>query len=140
MEMVVGKYKAFMSNIRNHPLESIEVLVAFCMLFMGIYTIIPSEWLHVTSAYPTYASKITGGVVMITPSIILVIHRTKGIINYLGRPSMRKNVLFLLSIMYVYIAVLRMATLAFFPPIFILYLVLGLISAVLYLRLVVRGE
>jgi hypothetical protein len=134
------KRKAFMLSLRTYPMQAIEVALASCLIIFGIYNMIPSEWLNVTTVYPAYAGKLIGGLSMLIPGVALVGIRSKGIMHYLRAVKYRKTLLMWLFIDYLYIGILRAWFISLFPPVFVLYIVLGVIAGICYLRLGIDEE
>jgi len=136
--MVKQVYENMVKTVRAFPLEIIEVVLAFVLLIMALYTAIPAEWVGVPSVYPLYVGKLAGAVVMGIPALTILFQRSRGIENYVEKTKSRKRALLGMAMMFVYIAVLRVIVIAWFPPIFVLYLGMGVIAAVCYLRLGVK--
>lgn len=127
--------KEFMRNLRTYPMQAIEQLLAYCLVIFGIYNLIPSEWLGVATIYPAYVGKLIGGLSMLIPGAVMIGARLKGLSSYLLNLKLRKTFMMWILIDYLYIAVLRATLVSLFPPIFVLYIILGSIAGVCYLRL-----
>lgn len=130
----------FMRSVRSNPVEAVEMLLATCILVVGAYTMIPSQWFGLESAYPVYAARFIAGLVMAAPGMILLAVRGQGLKDYLRQTRIRRIGLFAIAVTFIYVSVLRSIAVSWFPPIFLLYLTLGLIAGVCYLRLGARDE
>lgn len=127
--------KEFMRTLRMYPMQAIEVVLAVCLIIFGIYSAIPNEWLGTTTIYPAYIGKLLGGLSMLIPGVALVVLRCRGTAKYLTMLKQRKFLMMWLFIDYLYIGILRAWFVALFPPIFVLYIMLGVIAGICYLRL-----
>lgn len=127
----------FFNGIKANPLESVELIIALATLAFAIYTGLPEEIRGISSAYDHNAVRIVFASLMAYPAIsLLILKVTKSIHDYIYTyPIKRRLFLFILSVVWIYMALLRIIVISFFPPIWVAYLALGAISYVCYLRL-----
>lgn len=127
-----------LSFIRQHPMEVIELISAVGLLLFGIYLIIPLEWLGtVTTAYHYSWLRSIFGILTALPAARLLylkfVSTRDEFIYY--RQSNRRKALFWISFTWFYMSILRLLSVAFLPPLFLLFLLLSLITIVCYIRL-----
>lgn len=127
-----------LSFIRKHPMEVIELISAIGLLLFAIYLIIPLEWLGtVATAYHYSWVRSIFGVLTALPAARLVyikfVSSTDEFIYY--RQINRKKALFWIAFTWFYMSALRLLSVAFLPPLFLLFLLLSLITIVCYIRL-----
>lgn len=127
-----------LSSIRKHPMEVIELISAIGLLLFALYLIIPIEWLGVSfSAYQYSWLRSLFGVLTAIPAVRLLYLKftssTDEFVYY--RQINRKRALFWISFTWFYMCVLRILSVAFLPPLFLLFLLLSLITIVCYIRL-----
>lgn len=126
-------------SIVDNSHASIEFILAVALILYGAYVASP---LHVTDCNamfsfifnnPIYRT-ITGIMITLPSWPILFFQMKNGFHDYSAKKS-RKKLLLAISVVYLYISVLRVATLGVFPVYWLFTLTLGFISAILYLRL-----
>jgi len=127
-----------LSFIRKHPMEVIELISAIGLLLFGIYLIIPLELLGtVSTSYQLSWLRSLFGILTALPAGRLIYLKlsssTDEFIYY--RQSNRRKALFWISFTWLYMSALRILSIAFLPPLFLLYLLLSLITIVCYIRL-----
>ena len=127
-----------LSFIRKHPMEVIELISAIGLLLFGIYLIIPPELLGtVSTSYQLSWLRSLFGILTALPAGRLIYLKlsssTDEFIYY--RQSNRRKALFWISFTWLYMSALRILSIAFLPPLFLLYLLLSLITIVCYIRL-----
>ena len=127
----------FFNGLKNNPLESIELIIAIVTLAFAIYTGLPEEIRGISSAYDHNAVRIIFASIMAYPAVSLITLRvTKSIHDYIYTyPVKRRLSLFMLSMTWIFISLLRIVVVSFLPPIWIAYLAFAIISYVCYLRL-----
>lgn len=127
--------------VGKYPMEMIELLSAVFLLLFALYAMVPVEFLpqtHTMSTYPNDLVRMIFGAMMAAPSVSLLVQRcTSDSIDdyiYLKQRSRRKT-LFWIAFTWFYIGALRAVAIAVFPPIFIAFLLISLITVVCYIRL-----
>ena len=122
----------------KHPMETIEILLAFFLLLFGLYVMIPQEFLPTTSVYQNNLVKMIFGGLMAAPAVSLLYHRYSGDMEsyiYTKQKKRRKS-LFWISFTWFYMTILRISALPILPPIFLAFLCIALISIICYIRLI----
>lgn len=122
----------------KHPMETIEILLAFFLLLFGLYVMVPLEFLPTTSVYQNNLVKMIFGGLMITPAISLLYHRySGGMESYIyTKQKKRRKSLFWISFTWFYMTILRFSAFPILPPIFLVFLCVALISIICYIRLI----
>lgn len=134
--MKVG-FNRFAEHINRYFQEAIEVILVFAMLVFGIITLLPMQLLPgATSVYVSNLAKVPFGLLLVVPSSIILWLRTRHNIHdyvFLFKKH-RQQCLFYMTIGWLYLTVLRV-TISYFPPFYVLYFCLGLITYLCYVRL-----
>lgn len=135
IRMKVG-FNRFVLHISKYFQEAVEVVIVFAMLVFAVITLLPIELLPTSSAYDSNLIKIPFGILLLFPSLtILWLRIQKNIHDYIFTyHRRRKQCLFYITIGWFYLTVLR-ATIGWFPPFYILYGSLGIITFLCYMRL-----
>jgi len=136
MKMKVG-FNRFVEHTNRYFQELIEVVLVFAMLIFGIITLLPVELLPGNnSVYQNNFAKIPFGLLLILPGICILYLRFKHSIQdyvYSYREA-RRQALFYMLLGWLYLAILRLS-IAVYPPFYITYFALGVITYLCYLRL-----
>ena len=127
----------FMLHLGNHPIEIIEMILAFFLLLFGLYVMLPREVFGLSSVYQTDLIKLIFGGLMATPGALLLGYRFSGDLeSYIyHKQKKRRKALFWISFTWFYMTVLRMLVSPLVPPIFLAFMAITLISTVCYIRL-----
>lgn len=127
-----------MLYVGKHPMEMIEMLLAFFLFLFGLYVMIPQEFLSTTSVYQNNLVKMIFGGLMAAPAVSLLYQRLSGDMeSYIYiKQKKRRKALFWISVTWFYMTVLRIMVQPLLPPIFLAFLGLSLVSFVCYVRLV----
>jgi len=127
-----------LTYVRKHPMETIEMLSAGCLLLFSFYLMIPLEVLGtVSTAYKLSWLRSLFGILTSLPAIRLIYLKfssTNDVYTYY-RQTNRRKALFWMSFAWLYMCMLRLLTTAFLPPLFLLYLLISLVTLVCYIRL-----
>ncbi len=126
-----------MSNIKAFPTVAISLILALTLCLFGVYVIIPSDWLGlaVTSAYPSILVRSIFGVLMALPAVPIIYCNVRYDLKTLVKTKLKKirPYVFWMAVTYFYLTALRILIAGLFPPIWLVYLALGLISIVIWL-------
>jgi hypothetical protein len=125
------------SNVKAFPTVAISILLALGLLIFGIYVIIPPTWLglSIKTAYPNIIIRTIFGTLMASPAIPILYCNIKYDLKTLVTYKLKRlrPFVFWMGVTYLYLCVLRIMIAGVFPPIWLLYLVLGIISLVIWL-------
>jgi hypothetical protein len=136
MKMKVG-FNRFVEHNNRYFQELIEIVLVFAMLVFGVSTLLPVELLPGNnSVYHSNFAKIPFGLLLILPGISLLYLRIKHSIQdyvYVYKEARRQS-LFYMLLGWLYLTVLRLS-IAIYPPFYVLYFALGVITYFCYLRL-----
>ncbi len=120
------------------PLVAISLILSVVLILFGIYVIIPGDWLGiiVTSVYPNQLIRSGFGLLMMAPAIPIIYWNIKyDLKTYLDRKHKQKRpFLFWMGVTYFYLTALRIIVIGVFPPLWLLYLALGLIAMILWME------
>jgi len=127
-----------MLYIGKHPMETIEMLLAFFLLLFGLYVMTPQEYLATASVYQNNIAKFIFGGLMAAPAISLLYQRFSGDMeSYIYiKQKKRRKALFWISVTWFYMTILRMLVQPLLPPIWLAFLAIALIAVICYIRLV----
>lgn len=143
MNKILGYLKATSSRLYSHvnryPMESIELVMASLLTFIGLLVMIPPGLLgsSSTNVYGEYIFRTIFGVSWILSSWRIIYWRYKLSMDtyiYIYQKQ-RRSKLFWITITWLYFTVLTLATKPLLPAYWVLYLTLTLISSVCYVRL-----
>lgn len=125
-----------LSNIKAFPTVAISLLLALTLCFFGIYVIIPTDWLGLptTTVYPNLIVRSIFGIFMALPAIPIIYCNIKYSLKTLVKTKLKKirPYVFWMAVTYFYLTTLRILIVGLFPPIWLLYLTLGLISMIIW--------
>ena len=126
-----------LSNIKAFPALAVSIILALTLLLFGVYVIIPADWLSlpISKAYPNILVRSIAGVFMAFPAIMILYYN----IRYDLKTLLTKKVdklrpyIYWMGVTYGYMSILRILIAGVFPPIFLLYLTLAVITFVIWL-------
>jgi hypothetical protein len=130
----------FVNNVDRYFQEYIELVPAITLLIFGIITMLPKEFLPGGgSAYVSSLAKLPFGLFMFVPSVTIVyLHIKHNILDYRFRfKELRKRVFFYITVNFIYLGALS-AFISAYPPRFVLFFAVGVVSLFCYLRLARR--
>jgi hypothetical protein len=124
-------------NVKTQPAIAITVILALILLTFGIYVIIPPAWLGLVAnaAYADQLVRSVFGIFMCVPAIPILYKNIKyDLRTYVTKKAHTdRPFLFWMGVTYFYLCALRIIAVGIFPPVWIAYIALGLISMVLWL-------
>lgn len=141
VKRIGGKIAQFSTSsmlyIGKHPMETIEMLLAFFLFLFGLYVMTPQEFLATASVYQNNIAKFIFGAFMAAPAISLLYQRFSGDMeSYIYiKQKKRRKALFWISITWFYMTILRMLVQPLLPPIWLAFLAIALIAIICYIRL-----
>lgn len=126
------------THVNRYPMESIELLLACLLTFIGIIVLIVPIILGIvgSTVYGTYMVLVAFGLSWIASSFPIIYMRIRYSIDeyiYIYQKR-RRSVLFWIMITWLYFTVLSLVK-AFFPLYWAMYLIFALIAAVCHVRL-----
>lgn len=125
-------------NINRYPMEAIEMVVVATLAILSLYAFIPIELLPAgsTSAYANNIGKAIAGTLMIYPAIrLLYLRISRGVNEYILLQRKRRNLILAVGTIWLYLGILRSISQPWYPPHHILFISIGLVTVVLYVRL-----
>jgi hypothetical protein len=127
-----------MVHISKHPMEMIEMLLAFFLLLFGLYVMVPQDVLGIASVYQADIIKFIFGALLATPAALLLGYRfSTDLESYIyHKQKKRRKALLWISITWFYMTILRMLVQPLLPPLFLVFMAVTLISVVCYARLI----
>lgn len=119
--------------IKTNPTVPTTMFLALGLLVLGIYSLFPVEWFGATTATNNLVRLIFGIFILMptTPLLFWMIKDSR--FEYLDKQKRTRPYLFWMGVTYFYLTVFRILAYGFFPPVFILYLVCGLITMTIWL-------
>jgi hypothetical protein len=133
---MLSEIRLKLSNIKSFPAVAISIVLAFTLCLFGIYVIIPSDWLGipVTTAYPNLTVRSIFGIFMSYPGLRILYAHIRYDLKSLVKEEMQKlrPYIFWMGVTYTYMCALRILIVGIFPPIFLLYLALAVITFIVW--------
>jgi len=136
VQMKIG-FNKFVTHLNKYFQEYIELIPATILVVFGIVTALPIGLMGSgQSVYAANIIKLIFGILILTPGVWLIYLRVKyGIIKYIQELRSRRNkTLFYITVTYIYMTALS-AGVHPYPPRWALFLALGCISFLCYIRL-----
>ncbi len=136
VQMKIG-FNKFVAHLNKYFQEYIELIPAVILVVFGVVTALPIGLIGSgQSVYAANAIKLVFGILILTPGVWLIYLRVKhGILKYIGELRQRRHkTLFYVTVTYIYMTALSTATTPY-PPRWALFLALGCISFLCYIRL-----
>lgn len=126
-----------MRGVANRPIEAIEAVIALTLFFFGLYMVSPFYVTTSTGALSVaFGSDILLRLIVAVPFYIIptLITITSLFSGYFHSPTWRARANLGMFIGVIFLTLLRLLTIGFFPMIWLFTLAMGLISAVCYLH------
>lgn len=119
--------------IKTNPTVPVTAFLAIGLLVLGLYSLFPVEWFGATAPTSNLVRFFFGVFILMptTPLLYWMIKDNR--FDYLDKQKRTRPYLFWMGVTYFYLAMLRILAYGFFPPLFILYLVCGLITMTIWL-------
>lgn len=125
-----------LSDIRAFPVVAITLVLAVVLLLFGVYLIIPSNWLGLalSTAYPDVIGRSIFGLLTSAPAVPIIYCNIKYDLKTLIKDKYKKlrPYVFWMGVTWLYLCVLRIVVAGWFPPIFLIYLALALVSFIIW--------
>lgn len=135
---MLNKFQVRLDDIRTWPTVAISIVLSMVLILFGIYIMIPAEWLSVvvTSVYPSQLVRMFFGLLLMAPGLMVMYLNIKYDLRvYIKEKRTKSTVaLFWMGISFLYLCALRIIVIGVFPPIWLLYLALGLITMILWME------
>jgi len=122
-----------LNYMRSNPTVIITAFLAVGLVVLGLYSMIPVEWLGATTATNNTIRLIFGTFILLPSAPILFWMIKYSRQEYLEREKRTRPFLFWMGVTYFYLTVFRILAYGFFPPVAILYLICGLITMTIWL-------
>lgn len=138
--MKVG-FNKFVAHLNRYFQEYVELVPATLLFIFGVLTALPKEWLPGgSSVYVSNVVKLIFGIIMLVPGVRLLWLRIRNPITVYTFLKIKERTrgLFYVTISFIYLGVLS-AIATLYPPRWLLFLALGFISLLCYLRISKRG-
>jgi hypothetical protein len=135
---MLNKMHIKIGNIKAFPTVAISIILALVLVLFGIYVMIPADWLGVSvtaSAYPNLIIRSVFGIITAAPAMPILYCNVRYDMKTLVETKLPKlrPYIFWMAVTYFYLTALRILYAGFFPPIWLVYLALGLISTTIWL-------
>lgn len=134
---MLNKMQLRLSNIKAFPAIAIIVILALTLCLLGIYVIIPPELLGVAgnTTYPSIIVRSIFGMFMAYPAVVILYANVRYNLKTLIKERMPKlrPYIFWMGVTYAYLTILRILIAGLFPPIFLAYMALAIISFIVWL-------
>jgi hypothetical protein len=125
-----------LSNVKAFPTVAISIVLALVLALLGVYAFIPADWLGIAvTVYPNFLIRSIFGIITAFPAIPILYSNIRYDLKTLVEQKMPKlrPYMFWMSVTYFYLTALRILYAGPFPPIWLLYLALGIISTIIWL-------
>lgn len=134
--MKVG-FNRFVAHLNRYFQEYVELIPALLIFIFGIVTALPKELLPAnTSVYVSNLTKVIFGLIILTPGATILWLRFRYTMDQYTflKTKARSRAFFYMTIMYIYMGVLSGFNTPY-PPRWALFISMGFISLLCYLRL-----
>jgi hypothetical protein len=128
----------FYNHVNRYPMEAIETVLAALLSIFGVLALIPPEWLgQSNTVYGLYLLRAAFGITWLLPALPIIYWRIRlSIHEYIYVYQNKRRIrLFWIAITWMYFCILSLITRPVFPPHWLIYSALALISGVCYVRL-----
>lgn len=136
-KMKVG-FNRFVAHLNRYFQEYVELVPAMVLFIFGVVTALPKELLPApaSSVYVSNLAKLIFGLIIMLPGVTIFWLRLRhGMQKYTFlKTKARRRAFFYMTIMYIYMGVLSAFNTPY-PPRWALFIAMGLISLLCYLRL-----